>query len=172
MLREHGDKPIEKSGQRNRKAEQQGGKKPRNRKSGQQASPSPVQDVEEQVSAPAPPAETASADTAGAENSTAAASPAHEAVAAPEADPVSLQSIANAYGDYTRKSLEQTKFFFERLAAVRSLDKAFELQADFGKQAYETFIVDSQKIRELHRDLAKQNLERLEGFMTRMTDTR
>jgi hypothetical protein len=83
--------------------------------------------------------------------------------------PVSLQTIANAYGDYTRKSFEQTKSFFDKLTGVRSLDKAVEVQTEFAKQAYETFFAESRRIRELHNELAMQPLKRLEGFVARVT---
>src|SRR5690349_22117324 len=69
---------------------------------------------------------------------------------------VSLQAITNAYGDFTRKSIEQTSSFFERLAGVRSIDKAFELQGEFAKQTFETFVSESRKIRELHSELTMQ----------------
>ncbi|MFY9952499.1 phasin family protein [Bradyrhizobium sp.] len=64
--------------------------------------------------------------------------------------------IANAYGNYGRQSLDQTWSIFEKLGGVRSLGKAFELQTEFAKQAYEGFVAESQKIRELHRELARQ----------------
>ena len=70
-----------------------------------------------------------------------------------------MQTIALAYGEYTRKSFEQTKSFVEKLAGVRSLDKAIEIQTEFAKQAYETFVMDAQKIRELYSGLAKQTFE-------------
>ena len=37
-----------------------------------------------------------------------------------------LQAIASAYGDYTKKSYEDTKAFAEKLSGVKSLDKAIE----------------------------------------------
>jgi Phasin protein len=79
---------------------------------------------------------------------------------------VSLQTIANAYSEYTRKSLEQTKCFFDKLTGVRSLEQAVEIQTEFAKQACETFVAEAQKIHELHRELARQRFERLEGLMT------
>jgi Phasin protein len=79
---------------------------------------------------------------------------------------VSLQTIANAYGEYTRKSLEQTKCFFDKLTAVRSLEQAVEIQTEFAKQACETFVAEAQRIHDLHRELARQRFERLEGLMT------
>ena len=80
--------------------------------------------------------------------------------------PVSLQTIANAYGDYTRKSLEQTKCFIDKLTGVRTIDQAVEVQTEFAKQACETFVAEAQKIHDLHRELARQRIERLEGLMS------
>jgi hypothetical protein len=67
-----------------------------------------------------------------------------------------LSAIATAYGDYSKKSYEDTKSFVEKLSGVKSLDKAFEAQSEFAKGAYETFVADSQKIAGLYGDLAKQ----------------
>ena len=77
---------------------------------------------------------------------------------------VDFQTLATAYGNYTKKSFEQTQAFVEKLSGVRSLDKAVEIQTEFAKQAYETFVTESQKIRELYRGLAKQNLRPFEGI--------
>ena len=82
-----------------------------------------------------------------------------------DATPVSLRTIADAYGDYSKKSLEQTSSFVAKLAGARSLANAFELQTAFAREAYETFMEQSRRIRELHRELAKQRLTRLEGFV-------
>jgi len=80
--------------------------------------------------------------------------------------PVSLQTIANAYGDYTRKSLEQTKCYIDKLTGVRTLDQVVEVQTEFARQACETFVAEAQKIHDLHRELARQRIERLEGLMS------
>ena len=94
-------------------------------------------------------------------------------VPAVSAEPVvaSLATIANAYGAYTGKSVELTWSFLEKLAAVRSLDKAFEVQTEFAKQAFETFLAESRKIHELHSELARQRVVHLEGFVARITQT-
>jgi len=55
--------------------------------------------------------------------------------------------------------------------AVRSLDKAFEVQTEFAKQAFETFLAESRKIHELHSELATQRVVHLEGFVARITPT-
>jgi phasin family protein len=74
-------------------------------------------------------------------------------VSAAAAPATGIQAIANAYRDYTRKSLEDAQSFAEKLRAARSLDKAVEAQTEFARQACETFADNSRKIRELHREL-------------------
>src|SRR5258706_10834229 len=83
--------------------------------------------------------------------------------------PVSMQTIANAYSDYTRKSLEETTSFVEKLTGVRSLDKAIEIQAEFAKQAYETFVAESQRICELYGELARQIFKPFAGLLAKAT---
>src|SRR6478672_9342916 len=89
--------------------------------------------------------------------------------AAPADVPVSIQTIANAYGDYTRKSIEETTSFVEKLTGVRSLDKAIEIQAEFARQAYETFVAESQRICELYSELAKQIFKPFAGVLAKAT---
>jgi phasin family protein len=80
-----------------------------------------------------------------------------------------LQAIASAYGDYTKKSFEDTKSFVEKLSGVKSLDKAIEVQTEFTKSAYETFVAESQKIAGLYTDLAKQAYKPFEGLVAKFT---
>ncbi|MDB5582472.1 MAG: phasin family protein [Bradyrhizobium sp.] len=78
-----------------------------------------------------------------------------------------IQAIASAYGDYSKKSFEDTKSFVEKLSGVKSLDKAIEVQTEFAKSAYETFVAESQKIATLYTDLAKQTFKPLEGMVAK-----
>ncbi|WP_029584741.1 phasin family protein [Bradyrhizobium sp. URHD0069] len=80
-----------------------------------------------------------------------------------------LQAIASAYGDYTKKSFEDTKSFVEKLSGVKSLDKALEVQTEFAKSSYETFVAESQKIAGLYTDLAKQSYKPVEGIVAKFT---
>ena len=123
------------------------------------AEPEASAPVAEPVAAPVVPTESAPSETALVETLPAPVTqPA-------DATPVSLRTIADAYGDYSKKSLEQTSSFVAKLAGARSLANAFELQTTFAREAYETFMEQSRRIRELHRELAKQRLTRLEGFV-------
>ena len=67
-----------------------------------------------------------------------------------------IQTIATAYGDYTKKSFEDTRSYVEKLSGVKSLDKAIEVQTDYAKTAYEGFVAKATKLGELYADLAKE----------------
>jgi hypothetical protein len=120
--------------------------------------PTPVEAaLAESVSAEPSPAQPVSAQPVSAKPASAEPSPAEPA-------PVSLQTIANAYRDYTRKSLEEFGSFVEQLSSVRSIDKAMMVQSEFVKRAYENSVAESQKICELHNRLAKQTLDPSKGL--------
>jgi phasin family protein len=166
MLNAGGNKG--KSERRGREAEsrkQAGGQQ------GFEAEPRPdqLQDTQEQLNGQISPP-VASSDISPLETSATDIIPTVPAVSA---EPVvaSIATIANAYGAYTGKSVELTWSFLEKLAAVRSLDKAFEVQTEFAKQAFETFLAESRKIQELHSELARQRVVHLEGFVARITQT-
>jgi Phasin protein len=143
------DKPSGKPRQRNRKANQPG------QKPEQQQSPILDQQEEDQIE----PMVT----------SVPASVPANGAATPADNYPISIQTIANAYGDYTRKSLLESRSFVEQLMAVRSLDKAIEVQTEFTRQTYANFVAESQKICELYREFARQIFQPW-GFAAKMTE--
>ena len=74
-----------------------------------------------------------------------------------------LLAIASAYGDYAKKSFEDTKLFVEKACGVKSLDKALEVQAAFVQTSCETFVAESQRIGVLYGNLAKQSYKPFGG---------
>lgn len=78
------------------------------------------------------------------------------------------QAIALAVTDYAKKSFEDTTKLFEKLAATKSIDKAFEVQSEFAKSSYETFVAEATKIGELYADLAKEAYKPFEGYMSKL----
>ena len=90
--------------------------------------------------------------------------------AAPADDcPVSIQTIANAYVDYTRESLQESRSFVEKLMGVRSFDNAIQVQTEFTRQAVVNFVGGSQKICELYGKLATQMVRPWEGLAAKVT---
>lgn len=82
------------------------------------------------------------------------------------------QAIAVAVGDYTKKSFEDGNAFVTKLSGVQSLDKVLEVQTEYAKSAYKSFVAKSHKISELYVDLAKQAYKPFEGFVAKMTPAR
>ena len=82
-----------------------------------------------------------------------------------------FHAIAKAYGDYTKKSFEDTSSFVEKLSGAKSVDKAMEIQTEFAKSAFKSFVTESQKIGALYRDLAAQSYKPFGGFLAKMTPT-
>jgi phasin family protein len=78
-----------------------------------------------------------------------------------------MQAIASAYGDYTKKSFEDTKSMVEKLSGVKSLDKAIEVQTEYAKTAYEGFVAEATKLGALYTDLAKEAYKPFEGIYAR-----
>jgi hypothetical protein len=184
---ENENKPIGNPGRRKEKAERQNKQDrkaaPRSRKGTQQQEAKPDQlppaqeqveeqvggqveeQVEEQVS------EAMSAAVISGDSAAMTVSPTDAPVVGPaETVPVTVQTLANAYGNYSRTSLEQTRSFFEKLADVRSPDRAFALQTEFARKAFQTFEAESRRIGALHGQLAEQRLKRFQLFLARMTE--
>ena len=67
-----------------------------------------------------------------------------------------LQAIAAEMADYSKRVFEQGTAATEKLIGAKSLEKAFEVQSDYVKTAYEGFVAEATKLGELYTDLAKE----------------
>jgi Phasin protein len=94
------------------------------------------------------------------------------AIAPADSCPSSIQTIADAYRDCTKKSFQATGSIVEKLMGVHSFDKAIEVQTEFARQAYANFVAESLKIFELYSELAKQIFRPWEGFAAQVTPSR
>jgi hypothetical protein len=153
-------KPGGKNRQRNRKADKQ------DRKPEPQPSPMLEQRDEDQIDAIV--ASTMASTDAP---TIITATPADTIIAAAPAEKssIGIGTIAIAYGDYARKSLQESGRFIEKLMGVRSLDKAIEVQTEFATQCHANLVAESQRIAELYRQLARQMLAPW-GLAARSTD--
>jgi hypothetical protein len=104
-------------------------------------------------------AEVEPASAVATEDVTAGAAPTGAISSGGETAPVNVQTIANAYRDYTRKSFQVNRSFVEKLMGVRSFDKMVEVQADYATQAYANLVAESQKICGLYSELASRTLK-------------
>ena len=79
----------------------------------------------------------------------------------------SVQTIATAHADYAKKAMQDGSEFISKLTSVKEPAKMMEVQSEYAKNAYETFVAESKKISELYADLFKQTTKPLEALMTK-----
>ena len=79
-----------------------------------------------------------------------------------------FQDVAAAMTEYSKKSFEQGSAYVEKLAGVKSLDKALEVQTDFAKSSYEAFVAEATKIGEIYKDVFKEAYKPFEGAVSKL----
>ncbi len=79
-----------------------------------------------------------------------------------------MQAIATEVADYSKKAIEASSATFEKLAGVKTLDKAIEIQSDFAKTAYEGYVAHATKVGELVTGLAKETFKPIEGAIAKV----
>ena len=84
----------------------------------------------------------------------------------PASDVDGFQAMAQAYGEYTKKSWLNGRFLMERLIAARTFDEAIEIQGEFAKQAYANFLTQSERICGLYGEWTQQFFRPLEKLAT------
>jgi hypothetical protein len=75
------------------------------------------------------------------------------------------QAIAVESADFAKKSFEQGTATIEKLVGAKSLDKVFEIQADYLRTAYEGVVAQSTKVGALYANLARDAFKPFEAFV-------
>ena len=81
-----------------------------------------------------------------------------------------FQAIATETTDYSKRSMENTSAYFEKIFGVRSLDTAIQLQSEFAKTQFEGFLAQTNKIGEIYKDIAKEAFKPVETAMAKGQD--
>ena len=69
--------------------------------------------------------------------------------------------------DYAKKSFETGTATLEKLAGVKTLDKAIEIQTDYVKTAFEGAVAQMTKMGELYAAIAKDAYKPFEGIVAK-----
>ena len=78
-----------------------------------------------------------------------------------------IQSAAVEAADYAKRSFEQSTQTIEKLAGVRTLDTAVEIQGEYLRSAYEGFVSQATKMGELATSTAKEVYAPVEGLVAK-----
>ncbi len=76
-----------------------------------------------------------------------------------------VQAIAVEMADYSKKAFEDGSAALEKMFGVKSFDKAIEVQTEYAKTAYESFMAEASKIGEMYAGLAKETYKPFEAIM-------
>ncbi|WP_062202459.1 phasin family protein [Aureimonas sp. AU12] len=74
-----------------------------------------------------------------------------------------FQQIASETGEFSKRSYEQTAQMFEKLTQVKTLDKAVELQTEYARSAYETWMSQATKMGEMYAEIARETYKPFEN---------
>ncbi len=66
-----------------------------------------------------------------------------------------FQAIAAEVTDYSKKAFEDSTRAFEQLIGSKSIEQAVEIQSQYAKKAYETYMAEMSKLGEMYVGLAK-----------------
>jgi phasin family protein len=83
-----------------------------------------------------------------------------------------VQAIAVEVADYSKKSFEESSAAIEKLFGAKTIDKAIEVQSDYVRSAYESFVAEATKLGELYADLARESYKPFETYLAKVSTTK
>jgi hypothetical protein len=72
-----------------------------------------------------------------------------------------LQALASKVTDYSKVSLEDATRAFEQLVNAKSIEQAIEIQSQYAKKAFDTYIAELSKLGELYASVARKTGDRI-----------
>ncbi len=66
-----------------------------------------------------------------------------------------VQAVAAETTEYTKSSMENGASAFEKMTSAKSAEKAFEVQSEFAKSAFEGAVAQATKVGEIYTDMTK-----------------
>jgi hypothetical protein len=80
-----------------------------------------------------------------------------------------LQAIAAEVTDYSKNALEDNMRAYEQLLRAKSLEQAIEIQSQFTKKAYDTYMAEMSKLGEMYVGLARNVYKPVESILSKKT---
>ena len=79
-----------------------------------------------------------------------------------------LQEIAAESSEYSKQSIAASSAVMEKLLGAKTVETAIQIQTDFAKSAYESFVAQASKIGELYSKVAKEAFKPVETAMAKV----
>jgi hypothetical protein len=78
-----------------------------------------------------------------------------------------LQAITAEVTNYSKKAFEDGTRAFEQLMGAKTLEQAIEIQSQYAKKAYDTYMAEMSKLGEMYVGLAKNAYKPVESAMAK-----
>jgi hypothetical protein len=78
-----------------------------------------------------------------------------------------LQAIGARVTDYSKRAFEDATRAFEQLIGSKSLEQAIEVQSQYAKKAYDAWVAEASKLREMYVGLARDAYKPVEKAVTK-----
>ena len=78
-----------------------------------------------------------------------------------------FQAIAARMTDYSKQAFEDATRTFEQLAGAKSLEHVFEIQSQYAKKAYDTWVAEASKLGEMYAAVARDAYKPVEKAVSR-----
>lgn len=79
-----------------------------------------------------------------------------------------FQALATEASDYSKKVFENGTAFVEKLLSVKSFESAIQIQTDYARSSYETFVAQTSKVGDICGAMVKDVFKPVETAMTKV----
>ena len=83
-----------------------------------------------------------------------------------------FQAITAEVVDYSKKAFEDSTRAFEQLIGAKSIEQAIEIQSQYAKKAYDTYVAQMSKLGEMYVGLAKDAYKPVEAAVATASKNR
>ena len=83
-----------------------------------------------------------------------------------------FQAITAKVTDYYKKAFEDGTRAFEQLIGAKSIEQVFEIQSQYAKKAYDTYMAEMSKLGEMYVGLAKDAYKPVEDAVAKASKNR
>jgi len=80
-----------------------------------------------------------------------------------------FQAIASEVAEFSKRQLETSSAAFEKLASAKSFEKAVEVQAEFAKETFDSFVAHSSRVGQLVSNFTKDAVKPAETAVAQAT---
>jgi len=80
-----------------------------------------------------------------------------------------FQAIAAKMTDYSKQAFEDASHAFEQLLGAKSLEHIFEIQSQYAKKAYDTWVAEASKLGEMYAAVARDAYKPVEKAVAKRT---